>query len=106
MGASSADLSGTITGAGLVFTYIGTGGTFNFDNFQITGTGIGGITVGALSGNTIPLSWIGNPAVHLQGATNLNPPVIFWSDVANTAGASTATVTNTAPKMFFRLVSP
>jgi hypothetical protein len=102
-GTASANLSGTIAGAGLVFTHTGSGGTFNFDNFQIAGTGIGGITVGAVSGNMISLSWIGNPAVHLQSATDLNPPV-SWSDVPNTAGASTATVTHTAPRMFFRLI--
>lgn len=103
---ASTNLNGTITGAGLVFSHIGSGGTFNFDNFQINGTGIGGITIGPVSGNTISLSWIGNPAVHLQSATNLNPPVVFWSDVANTTGASTAIVTNTAPQMFFRLIQP
>jgi hypothetical protein len=104
-GPASADLSGTITGSGLVFTHTGSGGTFNFDNFQITGTGIGGITVGALSGNTIPLSWIGNPAVRLQSCTNLNTVgTNVWSDVPNTAGASAAMVTNTAPRMFFRLI--
>ncbi len=98
------NLTGTITGAGLVFSHAGEG-TFNFDNFQVTGAGIGGITIGAVSGNTIPLSWIGNPAVRLQSTTNLNPTVV-WQDVPNTAGASTATVTNTAPQTFFRLMQP
>jgi hypothetical protein len=97
-------LTGAITGAGLVFSHAGEG-TFNFDNFQITGSGIGGITIGAVSGDTIPLSWIGNPAVRLQSTTNLTPTVV-WQDVPNTAGASSATVTNSAPQMFFRLVGP
>jgi hypothetical protein len=101
--ASSTNLSGTVTGAGLVFTHVGTGGTFNVDNFQITGTGIGGITAGAVRSNTMTLSWIGNPAVHLQSATNLTAPPILWSDVPNTAGARSATVPITGPRMFFRL---
>jgi hypothetical protein len=99
---ASADLAGTITGVGLVFSHVGSGGTFDFDNFQITGAGIGGITVGSVAGNQLTLSWVGNPAVRLQSATNLNPPV-SWSDVPNTAGAYSDTVSTTGPGQFFRL---
>ena len=60
-GTPSNDLSGSITGAGLVFNYVGSGGTFNMDNFLITGTGIGGITLGAISNATLALSWDRNP---------------------------------------------
>jgi hypothetical protein len=105
-GAAGADLSGNITGAGLVFTHTGSG-NFNFDNFQFTGTATpnaGSIAVSpVVVGNTFTLNWAASPNVHLQSATNLNPPVV-WSDVPNTTGEGSATVTNTGPAKFFRLI--
>lgn len=95
-------LAGTITGAGLVFSHAGAG-TFNFDNFQIIGTGLGGVTVNSVDASTISLSWIGNPGVRLQSTANLGPSAT-WVDVPNTAGASTATVARTGSRMFFRLI--
>ena len=103
--AAGADLSGNITGAGLVFTHTGSG-NFNFDNFQITGSVVhnpGSIAVGPLVGNTLTLNWTASPNVHLQSATNLHPPVV-WSDVPNTTNQSSVTVTNNTPLMFYRLI--
>jgi hypothetical protein len=109
-GTAPGNLAGTITGAGLVSTFTGTG-TINFDNFQITTTtGVsapGGILVNSVTGNGkyLNLSWIGSANIHLQSTTNLAPPSA-WQDVPNTTGQSTATVTNTVPKMFYRLIWP
>ena len=66
--AAAGNLSGVMTGAGLVFATVGAGGTFDFDNFQITGTGVGGglggVNAGSVTGGTFNLSWVGNPAVN------------------------------------------
>ncbi len=102
------DLTGVMTGAGLAFTYDSSGGDDNFANFTISGTGLGGINVGPLTGNpTLNLSWVGNPAVNLQSATILSPNLIGggnWLDVPNTAGKYSLTVTNTGPQKFYRLI--
>jgi hypothetical protein len=109
-GVASGNLTGNITGAGLVLSFTGTG-TIDFDNFLITTTtGVsapGGILVSSVANNGkyITFSWIGSANIHLQSTTNLAPPAI-WQDVPNTTGQSTATVTNTVPKMFYRLVEP
>jgi hypothetical protein len=100
---AASNLSGVMTGAGLVFVTVGTGGTFDFDNFQITGTGLGGITVGPLTGGNITLSWVPNALVNLQSTTNL---LGNWQDVLNTLGASSYTVSVTGPQKFFRLKGP
>jgi len=100
--AAASNLTGTMTGAGLVFVTTGSGGDFNFQNFVITGGGLGGINVGALSGSSLNLSWLGNPAVNLQSTTNLNPS--SWSDVPNTLGVSSIPVSVSGPHKFFRLV--
>ncbi|HEY1661551.1 MAG TPA: hypothetical protein VGI03_03965 [Verrucomicrobiae bacterium] len=97
--AATGNLKGTMTGAGLVFVTVGTGGTFNLQNFAITGTGVGGISFGATGGN-LNLSWVGNPAVELQSTTNLTGT---WLDVPNTFGAYSLTVPIAGPQMFFRL---
>ncbi len=101
---ASTKLSGTITGAGLVFVTTGTGGTFNFANVAIAGTGVGGITSGALKNGTLNLSWVGNPAVKLQSTATLNNPA--WSDVPNTYGLYSLPVSATGPQKFFRLTTP
>jgi hypothetical protein len=109
-GVASSDLSGSITGAGLVTSFSGTG-TYSCDNFLVTTTtGVsvpGGIIVGSVSNNGkyITFSWIGSANIHLQSTTNLAPPVI-WQDVPNTTGQSTVTVTNTVPQKFYRLIWP
>jgi len=97
--AATSNLKGVMTGAGLVFVTVGSGGTFNFTDFAITGTGVGGINVGASGGN-LNLSWVGNPAVELQSTTNL---LGTWLDVPNTYGAYSLTVPMTGPGTYFRL---
>lgn len=105
-GTVGSNLSGNITGAGLVFNITGTGGNFNFENFQITGTGVanpGSISVGISTATTLTLNWTASSNVHLQSATNLVPPIV-WLDVAGTTNQSSATITKTNSKMFFRLI--
>jgi hypothetical protein len=100
------NLTGVMTGAGLVFVTVGTGGTFNFDNFSIMGSGVGGNNVGGVnispvtSGN-LNISWVGNPAVNLQSTTNL---LSTWQDVANSAGLYSVQVPTTGAQKFYRLV--
>ena len=95
-----------MTGAGLVFVTAGTGGTFNFDNFVITGTGVWRHqSLARLRVASINLSWVGNPAVKLQSSTNLNSS-LNWQDVPNTYGLYSLPVSVTGPQKFFRLTSP
>jgi hypothetical protein len=101
---AAGDLKGVMTGAGLVFVYVGAGGNFNFDNFIITGSGVGGINVGPMSGGSMNLSWVGNPAVELQSTTSLSVP--SWLDVPNSYGLYSLPVSVTDPPKFFRLKSP
>jgi len=99
---ASGKLSGIMTGAGLVFVYTGSGGNFNFDNFALTATGLGGINAARLAGG-VNFSWVGNPAVNLQSATNLLAP-INWQDVPSTLGLYSLTVSPTGPQKYYRLV--
>ncbi len=99
---ASANLSGVMTGAGVVFVNTGSG-TFNFDNFAINATGLGGINVGALSGGNENLTWVGNPAVNLQSTTSLTTP--SWTDVPNTLGAYSISAAVSGPQKYFRLVA-
>ena len=102
-----ADLSGNITGAGLVFNINSAGGNFNFDNFQITGTVVpnpGSLALGSRTATTLTLNWTASPNVSLQSTTNLVPPVV-WSNVAGTTGQGSATVPTTGGNTFFRLIS-
>ncbi len=105
---AAGNLSGVMTGAGLVFVTVGTGGNFNFDNFQIADIAIppvvGGINVGALTGGNVNLSWVGNPAVKLQSTTSLSAPT--WLDVPNTYGLYSLPAPVTGPQQFFRLKTP
>jgi hypothetical protein len=101
---AASDLKGVMTGAGLVFVYMGGGGDFNFDNFVISGTGVGGINVGPLASGSMNLSWVGNPAVNLQSTTSLNVP--NWLDVPNTYGLYSLPVSAVGPQKFFRLKTP
>jgi hypothetical protein len=100
---AASNLKGVMTGAGLVFVTVGAGGTLNFDNFLITGTGVGGINVGPLTGGNVNLTWVGNPAVRLQSTTNL---LSNWQDVPNTLGLYSQPVSVTGPQKFFRLKTP
>jgi hypothetical protein len=90
-----------MTGAGLVFVITGSGGDYNFDNFQINGSGLGKIDYTVSGGNVI-LSWVGNPAVQLQSATTLANGG-NWANVSGTLGAYSATVSATGPAKFYRL---
>ena len=98
---ATSNLKGVMTGAGLVFVTTGTGGTFNFQNFVITGNGPGGINVGALSNGNLNLSWVGNPVVELQSTTNLTSNL--WHDMPATYGLYSYPVPATARQTFFRL---
>jgi hypothetical protein len=102
---ASGNLKGVMTGAGLVLVTVGTGGTFNFANFVITGNGVGGINLSRAAGNQDNLTWVGNPAVTLQSSTNLNNS-LNWRDVTNTYGLYSLSVTNNGPEKFFRLATP
>jgi hypothetical protein len=102
--AITSNLSGIMTGAGLVFVTINTGGTHNFDNLVITGTGVGGINVGPTPGGGFNITWVGNPAVNLQSATNLVSP--DWQDVPNSAGLYSFPIQPTGPQNYFRLEGP
>jgi hypothetical protein len=100
--AASSNLHGVMSAAGLVFVYIGTGGDFDFDNFIITGSGLGGINVGKSSGGTNTLTWVGNPAINLMSTTDLGHPT--WTDVPNTLGLYSFPVQLNGPQKFYRLV--
>ncbi len=103
---AASNLSGVMTGAGLVFVTVGSGGTFNFNNFKISDPGVvGGINVGAPTGGNLNLSWVGNPVVKLQGSTNLSSS-LNWQDVPNTYGLYSLPVSATGPQTFFRLKTP
>lgn len=103
--AATSNLKGVMTGAGLVFVTVGTGGSFDFDNFTITGTGIGGLNTSPASGGNLNLTWVGNPAVKLQSATSLTGTV-NWQDVPGTYGLYSTSVPTTGPQKFFRLTTP
>ena len=103
---ASADLSGNITGAGLVFNFTGAG-NFNVDDFQITGSVIanpGSLLLSLNTATTLTFNWSAGANIQLQSTTNLNPPAA-WSDVPGTLGQASATVTKSPGKMFFRLIS-
>lgn len=100
---ATAKLRGVMTGAGLVFVTVGTGGTFDFANFVITGTGPGGINVGPPSDGTMNLTWVGNPAVELQSSTNLESS---WQSLTNTYGLYSFPASVTGSQKYFRLKTP
>ena len=68
----STNLSGNITGAGLVFVHTGSGGTFNFDNFLITATNAGTLTINSNVNGAVAIAWPGAMNVYVQSSTNLN----------------------------------
>lgn len=103
--AAGGNLKGVMTGAGIVFVTVGTGGTFNFANFVITGNGVGGINIGASTANQANLTWVGNPVVKLQSSTNLNNSA-GWQDVPNTYGLYSLPVSTTGPQKYYRLKTP
>ncbi len=94
------NLTGNITGAGLVFVHNGSGGTFNFDNFIITTAGVGNLTVGSISNGLVTLSWPGAMNVELQSTTNLQAQ---WTSSSQSAGQNMAAVPMNDTASFFRL---
>jgi hypothetical protein len=103
---ASANLGGNITGAGLVFIFT-SAGSFNVNDFQITGTVIanpGKLLLSNSTATTLTFNWTAGPNIQLQSTTSLNPPVA-WSNVPGTLGQASATVSKTAGNTFFRLIS-
>ena len=99
--AVSSNLTGSITGAGLVFTHTGTGGTFNFDNFLITATNTGNLAVSSISNGMVSLSWPAALNVCLQSTTNLYGTA--WNSFPGTAGQGSAMMSMNTTPTFFRL---
>jgi len=100
---AASPLSGVMTGAGLVFVVVGSGGDYNFDNFQISGTGVGNIVLGTPTATTVPLYWVGNPAVQLQSATSLANGG-NWANVSpSTLGKYSTTVSTVGGPKYYRL---
>jgi hypothetical protein len=101
---ASGPLQGYISGAGLVFVVSGTGGDYNFDNFTISGTGVGNIVLTSVTPSAMTLSWVGNPAVQLQSATTLAGGG-NWANVSpSTLGKYSATVSTTGGPKYYRLI--
>jgi len=64
---------------------------------------VGGLTVGPVSGGTVPVSWLPYPNVHLQHSSDL----IHWLDVVpDTTGAGAAALSAGSGSQFFRLFQP
>ena len=100
-GLVSSNLSGNITGAGLVFIHTGSGGTFNFDNFVISATNVTNLAINSISNGTINISWPGALNVCLQSATNLGDG--GWSNNFLTAGQNSINVPVSPSGTFYRL---
>jgi arabinogalactan endo-1,4-beta-galactosidase len=94
----STNLSGNITGAGLVFVHTSSGGTFNFDNFLITATNVGTLSINSVSNGNVSVSWPPALNVSVQSSTNLN--VSSWNNNFSTLAAQAS-----ASGTFYRLTS-
>jgi hypothetical protein len=91
------------------------GNMYSEPYFSPGNTGSGNLSVGAKSGGTVPVTWLGCPGAHLQTTTNLSSA---WMDLVATDGTNwTAGYSSTngfvsqtnwpaAGKSFFRLVKP
>ncbi len=104
---ATAALTGTLTGAGLVF-HFSNAGSFNLNDFQITGNETAPpetITALVVGRGSLTLSWPAQAGLNLQSATNLAPPVV-WTDVPGTLGQGNATIPTTGRQMYFRLAAP
>jgi arabinogalactan endo-1,4-beta-galactosidase len=97
----SSNLTGNITGAGLVFTHTGAGGTFNFDNFLIAAANAGNLAVGSISNGMVSFSWPAALNVRLQSTTNLYGAV--WNSFPGTAGQGLTVMPMNPTSTFFRL---
>jgi hypothetical protein len=110
-GPAPQNLSGPITAAGLLFRHYGTaGGSINYNGFTIQATGstganlIGGVNISPVLSGAATLTWVGNPSVKLRSTGSLSPPVT-WTDVPNTLGAHSITVTANGQR-YYRLTGP
>jgi hypothetical protein len=89
-----------------------------FDNANIWGVGSlagGKLSIGGPVAGKVPVTWLGRPGAHLQGASSLNGP---WTDYPNTDGTNWSGVVSTtngllsvtnwpsAGNKYFRLVKP
>ncbi len=93
--------NGVLTGAGLVIVYSGNAGSLDFTDFEINGQGVGNIAC-SLTGSTLNLSWVGNPAVQLQSATSVSGP---WANVSpSTLRKYSATVSTAGGPKYYRLI--
>jgi hypothetical protein len=93
--------------------------TDKFGNQHVEPSWLTNVTIGKLTGSTVPVSWLGRPGLHLQTATSLNSPT-SWQDILATDGANwtgggilssngLVTVTNfpaTGSAKYFRLIKP
>lgn len=102
-GLNSSNLTGKITGAGLVFVYTGTGGTLNFDNFVIAASSTGTLSVSSVSSGMVTLAWPGALNVCLQSVTNLYAGT--WQNNFVTSGQAAATVPVDSAGEFYRLAA-
>ena len=98
---ATGNLTGDMTGAGLVFTHSGNGGTLNFDNFGLTAGSPGKLSVCSVSNGAVSLCWPGALNVALQSATTLGED--GWSRFPGTAGQAAAIMPMDNVPTFFRL---
>ena len=60
----------------------------------------GYLAINPASGNTLPITWLGRPAVVLQTKSSLNG---VWTDVIGTDGTQSTNIPNSGGNQFFRL---
>lgn len=114
------EITGT-AGMSLLFKYVLNGSTWeSIDNrtYTVSSTDpqtlpgqyfnnvgdLGSLSVGAVSGGQLTLSWMAGPLVRLQTAAALGAAT--WQDVPNSEGQASATVAAGAGRAYFRLVGP
>ncbi len=91
------------------FRYIrSTNGIYNLplDKFgnALSEPKFGNLAIGAPSGGSLPVTWLGYPGVHLQSRASLGSGT--WQDVSGTDSQSSTNWPNGAPSQFFRLIQP
>jgi arabinogalactan endo-1,4-beta-galactosidase len=97
---ASNDLSGSLTGAGVVFTHAGTGGTFNFNNFRITAMTPGSLAIASITNRQVSLGWPAAINLRMQSATNLQGS---WGDLLATQGQGVSIISTSNNTSYFRL---
>ncbi len=60
----------------------------------------GYLTIGALSGGSLPINWLGRPAVQLQNS----PDLVNWNSLGATDATESTNWPNTGGNQFFRLI--